>query len=73
MNGSFEPLVFLIPIPWLQYPNFHVLLAMYHEGGEITGFVLAVSTIICCSHFLFNYLLCVAQATSNGNGLHIPF
>ena len=73
MNRSFEPLGVPIPIPWLQYPNFRVCLAMYHQGGEITVFVLVASITICCSHVLFNYLLCVSQATSNGNGLHIPF
>ena len=73
MNRSFEPLGVPIPIPWLQYPNFHVRLAMYHQGGEIIVFVLVASIIIYCSHVLFNSLLCVAQATSNGNGIHIPF
>ena len=44
MNGSFGPLGVPMPIPWLQYPNYYVLLAMYHQGGKITCFVLVAST-----------------------------
>ena len=43
MNGPFGPLGVSMPITWLQYPKCHVLLAMYHQGGEITAFVLVSS------------------------------
>ena len=68
-NGSFGPLGVPMPIPWLHYSNFHVLLAMYHQGGEITVFVLAASTklfVVAMSCSILCYVLLKPHLMSMG-------
>ena len=69
MNGSFGPLGVPMPIPWLQYPNFHVLLAMYHQGGEITIFLLSASTnlfVVAMFYSILCYVLLKPHIMSMG-------
>ena len=69
MNGSFGPLGVPMPIPWLQHPNCHVLVAMYHQGGEMACFVLVASTnlfVVAMSCSIICYVLLKPHQMSMG-------